>query len=861
MNFEPRMSNVVERICPADLPSLFHIAEIERTFAAGAGVRINQLDIPAGCIFAILGPTGSGKSTLLNLLGGLEVPKSCGPNASFKFSAPRKETVDLLRGRGLGAAAAYVGFVFQSGHLMRDATVSVNLAVSPAAARLAIISASIEALCCELDLRQGITSSRARVLSGGEAQRVAVGRALLRNPEVIIADEPTASLDPTHGTEVMGVLAAWQQRAGRHRSIVWVTHNYEEAAKFADKVIVLRGGTLAAGFQKCRDNPRDPLVLQAWVDGHEDRCPNPATVSRVSIEASKALERQVIDGEAAEREPVAPVRWSRLAVASKLAASELLSSPVIDGDKSARLWLDKLTSFSDDRLGFPEAVAFMREAIGWRFAGIIVAVVLAVTAASGILLPWHGVIFWIASILASAAAIAWPLVRRVEGLGQVAVYTVLLIAIAGLEQGRRLLDASFVRKLNTPELSHFVLNGTRFGEQLTSVRLAQIGCDMERRGLAVAVGEGTADDCEPRREIVPGAPFPPNNTIFGRWDTRGIAVARRSNRSSLEAEEACSSAQSIGNFAAIVADPSEPVFRMIGTDVVSPDGNALTRVGSIDLTRGPNEHIPLIGASRAFVVNALDFRNDATRDPFVCVKFKNWRLVRIAHVLDQLPGDGETEYQMLFPPPLHFEAVRERYESPKVQERMTAAYDSIAIYLRPNTAEAALQYVSDLAGRRENPGGGITAETGFKKIRAAIEGWTVSRGIGWAAIIGALGLSAMLIVVSMVSRITENDKALCVMRAFGMRFADVFLFVWLQAVVFFIAAGAAGLVITYFGWPLIVPRVADTLGLDASTVGPGSVLLPSYSGFAVVLTVSCIAATFFWWRQSKHIAQRLQRLA
>jgi putative ABC transport system ATP-binding protein len=865
MNFESRISpqpdgDVREHV-------LFQIRAAGRTFARGTGIWIDKLDIPAGRILAILGATGSGKSTLLNLLGGLEVPRAAGADAKFVFSLPRRKPVDLLQGRGLGAGGIYVGFVFQSGHLMRDATVSANIAVSPAAAHLPIDYASIEALCSQLRLRNGIVADRARVLSGGEAQRVAVGRALLRDPDLVLADEPTAGLDPAHGTQVMATLAAWQRSGNGSRSLVWITHNYEEAAKFADEIIVLRNGEIASAFHIPRDNPADPSVLKAWVDGRADARADPAIVAQIRAEAAKALDGYAI-GSAGTTTKSRAAPWQRLTVASKLAAAELLSKPAIDADKPPRAWLERLTSFSRSA-PHTAGAGFFREAIWWRSCGILAAAVASLVAGSDVLSPLYAFLVWILSIVGAAVAIFWPAFRRVEGLGQVTVYMVLLMAVTGLEQGRRLLDASFSRKLNTPELSHLVLNGSRIGKQLTPEELTKIGCAMESKHLAAAAGEPADAPCKERRELVAGSPFPPNNTIFGRWDTRGIAVARRTSRESPDAEQACRSAQAIGNFAAIVADPNEPVFKIIGTDLVPPDGNALIRVGNLDLTRGAIEDIASIGVSRAFAVNALDFRNDATRDPFICVKFRNWQVVRIAHVLDQLPNDGETEYQMLFPPPVHFEAVRARYDSPQVQKRMLAAYDTAAIYLdggnaqsvKTDTATGILDYVSDLVTNNGNASDGLSTEPGFRKIKAAVEGWVLSQGIAWVAILGALGLSSILIVVSMVNRITENDKALCVMRAFGMKFADVFLFVFLQAVIFFVVGGALGLLVAYLGWPLIVPRIAGALDIVDGASGPGSVLLRSYPLFALAVIVSCLVATGYWWRKSKQIAQRLQRLA
>lgn len=202
-----------------------------------------DLDIRAGEALAIIGANGTGKSTLLRALVRLtEVDAG-------SISLLGQPVRDLDR-RGLRQLRSRVGFVFQRHNLVGRLSALTNVvhgvqsrASGPRTWLQSLARAEVrgEALSC-LDA-VGLADralQQAQSLSGGQSQRVAVARMLMQRPELIIADEPDASLDPVAGAEVMRLLF----RIGRERgaTLVFVSHHMEHAVRFSDRIVGLRDG-------------------------------------------------------------------------------------------------------------------------------------------------------------------------------------------------------------------------------------------------------------------------------------------------------------------------------------------------------------------------------------------------------------------------------------------------------------------------------------------------------------------------------------------------------------------------------------------------------------------------------------------
>ncbi|WP_249011520.1 ABC transporter ATP-binding protein [Conexibacter sp. DBS9H8] len=200
-----------------------------------------NLSVDAGEVVAVLGRSGSGKSTLLHLLGGLDPPDEGEITiAGERLTGARARAQDRIR---LG----HIGFVFQQFQLIDELSGRENVLVPtrlPGAPAGGVRRA--EALIDELGLR-AVAAHRPHELSGGEQQRFAIARALVNDPEVILADEPTGSLDAANGATVLELLAHMTGRA-----VLLVTHE-PEAAAIADRVLTLEDGELVgagAGAQR-----------------------------------------------------------------------------------------------------------------------------------------------------------------------------------------------------------------------------------------------------------------------------------------------------------------------------------------------------------------------------------------------------------------------------------------------------------------------------------------------------------------------------------------------------------------------------------------------------------------------------------
>ena len=223
-------------------PLALSAAGIVKSYRGPGGVlevlRGVDLEVRRGTILAILGVSGAGKSTLLNILGTLDRPDR-------GTLAIRGRRVDGLGEEELaGLRARRIGFVFQFHHLLPEFTAEENVMMplliagegeAPARARAREALASV-----------GLSERwehRPSELSGGEAQRVAVARALAPEPELVLADEPSGNLDPGAARQLQDLLASLAR--DKHQTFVIVTHN-DRLASLADRVLTLESGRLVA---------------------------------------------------------------------------------------------------------------------------------------------------------------------------------------------------------------------------------------------------------------------------------------------------------------------------------------------------------------------------------------------------------------------------------------------------------------------------------------------------------------------------------------------------------------------------------------------------------------------------------------
>jgi lipoprotein-releasing system ATP-binding protein len=218
---------------------LLRVESLSKSFATGEGVievlRGVDLAVDEGERLAILGESGVGKSTLLHLLGALDRPNA-GRVLVRGENLFEKGPEELARFRN-----RELGFVFQFHHLLPEFSALENVMMpgllagrTPAAMR----ERAAEILG-EVGLEQRL-SHRVGKLSGGERQRVAVARALVMDPALVLADEPTGNLDPRTGARVADLLLELNRR--RRAALVVVTHSHELAARLGRAVTLVDGG-------------------------------------------------------------------------------------------------------------------------------------------------------------------------------------------------------------------------------------------------------------------------------------------------------------------------------------------------------------------------------------------------------------------------------------------------------------------------------------------------------------------------------------------------------------------------------------------------------------------------------------------
>jgi putative ABC transport system ATP-binding protein len=195
-----------------------------------------DLDVDDGDFLAVMGPSGSGKSTLLHLIGGLARPTEGSLVVGGQdVLAMDDDSLTLFRRR-------HIGFVFQDFNILDVLTAEENVALPLLIDGVSedVAHASARNVLAQVDLT-GRANHLLAELSGGEQQRVAVARAMVTNPLIILADEPTGNLDSRHNDQIMSLLRRLAD--DQNQTIMMVTHESRNAA-LADRLITLRDGTV-----------------------------------------------------------------------------------------------------------------------------------------------------------------------------------------------------------------------------------------------------------------------------------------------------------------------------------------------------------------------------------------------------------------------------------------------------------------------------------------------------------------------------------------------------------------------------------------------------------------------------------------
>ncbi|MCL4240012.1 MAG: ABC transporter ATP-binding protein [Dehalococcoidia bacterium] len=217
------------------------VRDLSKTYGHGEravlAVKHASFSTEPGEFVAVVGPSGSGKTTLLAMVGGLLTP------TSGAIEVNGKDIAGLNRGQQAAYRRESVGYVFQANNLLPFLTARENLLVMSriTGANSRAARQRADQLLEELGLTKR-ANAVATELSGGERQRVAIGRALMNDPELVLVDEPTASLDSARGRQVVESLI--HEVKGRGKLGLMVTHDMA-MAELADRIIEMHDGELS----------------------------------------------------------------------------------------------------------------------------------------------------------------------------------------------------------------------------------------------------------------------------------------------------------------------------------------------------------------------------------------------------------------------------------------------------------------------------------------------------------------------------------------------------------------------------------------------------------------------------------------
>ena len=204
------------------------------------GVTVEKLRIPRVGVTVIVGASGSGKSTLLSLLSGTRRPTVVKKSSKLTFFDTSTDAeIDLIGDNA--AAKGRLGFVFQEPYLIKEISGRSNAEIAAEFLKNNNEQLGVEELSKEFGVH-AVLDQRADTLSGGQAQRIAIIRALAINPDVLICDEPTSSLDASTGLTLLGTIHTWAHKNGK--AVLLVTHNIQQAARFGDYFIKVEDGKI-----------------------------------------------------------------------------------------------------------------------------------------------------------------------------------------------------------------------------------------------------------------------------------------------------------------------------------------------------------------------------------------------------------------------------------------------------------------------------------------------------------------------------------------------------------------------------------------------------------------------------------------
>lgn len=223
---------------------MLEVKNLRKVYKSKNGVNVNALDgvslqFPQTGMVFLLGKSGSGKSTLLNVCGGLDAP------TEGEIIVKGRSSKDFSQSDFDSYRNTFVGFIFQEYNILNEFTVEDNIALALELQGKSKDKAAIQKLLEDVDLT-GFAKRKPNTLSGGQKQRIAIARALIKSPDIIMADEPTGALDSNTGKQVFDTL----KKLSRNKLVLVVSHDRDFAEQYGDRIIELMDGKVISDVSK-----------------------------------------------------------------------------------------------------------------------------------------------------------------------------------------------------------------------------------------------------------------------------------------------------------------------------------------------------------------------------------------------------------------------------------------------------------------------------------------------------------------------------------------------------------------------------------------------------------------------------------
>lgn len=803
-------------------------------------LNIKALRIPRGRMIAVLGHSGSGKSTLLALLGAMS-KASAARNAPQEASHlklrldPRGEPIDLavkLDQKTLQAVRAHLGFVFQMPHLISDCTVRLNLAVLwdppngvPPEARIRNICQDLKLITAEKDRSE----DRVRRLSGGEQQRVALARALTRVPRVIIADEPTAALDHDLANEILQKLRSWCDEYPEERTVIWATHRTEEAARFADLVIVLRGGCLAPEHEWPKESHGvSAETLRAWINPSCEG-PCPGKIARAPAEA-------ISDNSRARR-------YARtLRVLSQITIAQLFNAPSVDTAASPH-WVRRLLLGRSERAA--SLSVWLSPLIVLGMLGVAVATALGPT-----VIGWTA--FGIGILLLTRSA--WRTVVAFGPKLEFIFLVVTLLTVVGIVKAMDLVEIVRTTQLSDPSINPIVLTTRQVegrGDPLETARTRLI-----KAGV-----------------VPPGRNGAPAKGIYKRYVAPALPHRRTVGAGGQECSKEPLNPTTENGPRTLVADLDEPLFGRLefAAPKIGSPLEALTFERGVPslYVLGTAEYERSVIVSEAIAREFLTDKGIITRTS-LCVYRSGvegltpdtmWAVVTVRAIVKNFPRDTLTSSN---------EPFGVIYNERSVVQWAPDAHRSLdkgglpafaAAYFSVSRADKFVTELDRSLGLSSGSRGALEAEPGYLRLREALR----TMGTLLNLLLSFTGIFALLIVIISVQSarnfLAKYRKAITVLQAFGLTRVRLAFMRAQYAAGIMVAVVAVSLITLAMSWPYFREWLGDIGKVSAELLRLSPFEVIGYGLVILILTFICDVGTILWVMSKSDPAAELQEIS